>query len=73
VSVTVPRALISEAVNVIVFLRGRGRGRRVREIARVLGHDNQGYQLDTSVVPGFPLLSSSIPDASSPPSSGEPS
>ncbi|MDQ0589988.1 P-type conjugative transfer ATPase TrbB [Variovorax paradoxus] len=72
VSVTVPRALIAEAVHVIVFIAGRGRARRVREIARVIGHDSQGYQLDTSVVPGFPLLSSSRPAPSTPSSSGEP-
>ena len=34
VSVTVSRALIAEAVHVIVFIAGRGRARRVREIAR---------------------------------------
>jgi type IV secretion system protein VirB11 len=71
VSMTVPRALIAETVNVIVFIAGRGRARRVREIARVIGHDSQGYQLDTSLVPGFPLLSSSTPVPSSDP--GEPS
>jgi type IV secretion system protein VirB11 len=71
VSMTVPRALIAETVNVIVFIAGRGRARRVREIARVIGYDSQGYQLDTSLVPGFPLLSSSAPVSSSDP--GEPS
>lgn len=59
VAVTVPRALIAEAVNVIVFIAGRGRARRVREIARVIGHDSQGYQLDTSLGPPFPSISSS--------------
>ena len=73
VSVTVPRALIAEAVHVIVFIAGRGRARRVREIARVIGHDNEGYQLDTSAVPGFPLLSSSRSASSTPSSPGEPS
>ncbi|WP_373696591.1 P-type conjugative transfer ATPase TrbB [Variovorax sp. EBFNA2] len=52
VSVTVPRALIAETVHVIVFIAGRGRGRRVREIARVMGCDSQGYQLDTSAGSG---------------------
>ena len=70
VSVTVPRALIAEAVNVIVFIAGRGRARRVREIARVIGCDSQGYQLDTSLGPAFPSISSS-PSPSS--TSGEPS
>ncbi|MFS2099525.1 P-type conjugative transfer ATPase TrbB [Variovorax sp. Varisp85] len=73
VSVTVPRALIAEAVHVIVFIAGRGRARRVREIARVVGHDSEGYQFDTSAVPGFPLLSSSLSAPSIPSSSGEPS
>ena len=49
VSVTVPRALIAEAVNVIVFIAGRGRGRRVQEIARVVGFDQHGYQLSTEL------------------------
>jgi type IV secretion system protein VirB11 len=57
VSVTVPRALIAEAVNVIVFIAGRGHARRVREVARVIGHDSQGYQLDTSLEPPFPSIS----------------
>jgi len=73
VSVTVPRALIAEAVHVIVFIAGRGHARRVREIARVTGHDSEGYQLDTSTVPGFPLLSSFRSAPSTPSSSGEPS
>jgi len=54
VSVTVPRALITEAVHVIVFIAGRGRARRVREIVRVVGHDSQGYQLDAPAGAGLP-------------------
>ena len=67
VSVTVPRALIAEAVHVIVFIAGRGHARRVREIARVIGHGSQGYQLDASLGPALPSIST-------PPSSttGEP-
>ena len=71
VSVTVPRALIAEAVNVIVFIAGRGRARRVREIARVVGHDAHGYQLDTSLDSVFPSLDSAVPPSSIP--SGDPS
>ena len=56
VSVTVPRALIAEAVNVIVLIAGRGHARRVREIARVIGHGSQGYQLDASLGPPFPSI-----------------
>ena len=49
VAVTVPRALIAEAVHVIVFIAGRGRARRVREIVRVVGFDSQGYQISTDL------------------------
>ena len=42
-----PRSLITEAVNLIVFLDGRGQERRVREITLVTGHDSQGYRLQT--------------------------
>ena len=66
VSVTVPQALIAEAVNVIVFISGRGRARRVREIARVIGFDSHGYQLDASLGSGFPTISPN------PSSTGEP-
>ena len=54
VAVTVPRALIAEAVHVIVFLAGRGRGRRVREIVRVLGIDAHGYVLSDDLMPLSP-------------------
>ena len=69
VSVTVPRALIAEAVNVIVFIAGRGRYRRVQEIARVVSFDSHGYQLGTDLMPAFPSISS----ATNLPSTGEPS
>jgi type IV secretion system protein VirB11 len=46
--VTVPRALIAEAVNVIVFIAGRGRQRRVEEILFVEGLVDDEYRL-TSV------------------------
>lgn len=42
---TAPRALIADAVDLIVFLDGRGRERRVRELSRVLGYDGHGYRL----------------------------
>lgn len=72
VSVTVPRALIAEAVNVIVFIAGRGRTRRVREIVRVIGHDSHGYQVDASLGSGFPAITSSISQPPSAPT-GDPS
>ena len=46
VVVTVPRALIAEAVDIVVFIGGRGRSRRVEEIVRVIGLDADGYRLE---------------------------
>lgn len=40
--VTVPRRLIAEAIDMIVFIAGRGLARRVDTIARVAGLDAQG-------------------------------
>lgn len=40
--VTVPRHLIAEAIDIIVFISGRGLARRVDTIARVLGLDPDG-------------------------------
>jgi type IV secretion system protein VirB11 len=51
VALTPPRALIAEAVNVIVFIAGRGRARQVRTVARVTGFDSDGYQLDDTLAP----------------------
>lgn len=44
--VTVPRALIAEAIDVIVYLEGRGTARQVREIVRVEGLDGEDYRLE---------------------------
>ncbi|MCC6708038.1 MAG: P-type conjugative transfer ATPase TrbB [Gammaproteobacteria bacterium] len=49
VAMTPPRALIAETVNVIVFIAGRGRARQVQTVARVLGFDGNGYQLDNAL------------------------
>ncbi|MAZ69822.1 P-type conjugative transfer ATPase TrbB [Porticoccus sp.] len=70
VAITPPRALIAEAVNVVVFIAGRGRARKVRTVARVTGFDSNGYHLDESLSSS---LSSSIASSSSSTSSGEPS
>lgn len=51
VAMTPPRALIAEAVNVIVFIAGRGRARQVQTVARVTGFDGNGYQLDDALAP----------------------
>jgi P-type conjugative transfer ATPase TrbB len=40
--VTVPRRLIAEAIDMIIFIAGRGLGRRVETIARVVGLDPDG-------------------------------
>jgi type IV secretion system protein TrbB len=68
VAITPPRALIAEAVNVVVFIAGRGRARKVRTVARVTGFDSNGYHLDESLSSSlsFSIVSSST-------SSGEPS
>ncbi len=47
VVVTVPRALIAETVDVIIFIAGRGRTRRVQDIARVVGLAPEGYRLSS--------------------------
>lgn len=45
VAVNPPRALIAEAVNVVVYIAGRGRKRRIDTIALVVGFDGAGYRL----------------------------
>ena len=40
--VTVPRALIADAIDIIVFIAGRGAGRRVDQVLRVAGVDPDG-------------------------------
>ncbi|MBL8390015.1 MAG: P-type conjugative transfer ATPase TrbB [Burkholderiales bacterium RIFCSPHIGHO2_12_FULL_67_38] len=45
VAVNPPRALIAEAVNVVIYIAGRGRKRHIDTIARVTGHDSTGYHL----------------------------
>ena len=49
---SVPRALIADAIDLIVFLSGRGASRRVTSLARVDGLDPQGgYRLTELLVP----------------------
>jgi type IV secretion system protein VirB11 len=43
--VTVPRALIAEAIDIVVFIAGRGLARRVEALARVEGLTEHGYAL----------------------------
>jgi type IV secretion system protein TrbB len=56
VAVTPPRALIAEAVHVIVYLTGRGRARRIQDIARVVGFDERGYRLEPARVASPSIL-----------------
>lgn len=42
---TAPKSLIAETLDVIVFIEGRGADRRVREIVRVTGLTDHGYEL----------------------------
>jgi type IV secretion system protein VirB11 len=53
--VTVPRRLIAEAINLIVFISGRGIERRISSIARVVGVDpDGGYGLVDLLSPNSP-------------------
>jgi type IV secretion system protein VirB11 len=45
--VTVPRSLIAQAIDVVVFIRGRGEARRIETIAEVAGLRDGDYQLTT--------------------------
>ncbi len=49
--VTVPRRLIAEAIDMIVFIAGRGRARRVETIARVSGVDPDGGYAVLEITP----------------------
>ena len=51
-----PRALIAEAVNVVIHIAGRGRKRHVETIARVVGFDGTGYCLADALERPFPEL-----------------
>jgi Flp pilus assembly CpaF family ATPase len=64
VALTPLRALIAEAVNVVVFIAGRGRARHVQTVARVAGFEAHGYQLHDALAPpltSFPILPSTAP------------
>ncbi|WP_430295887.1 P-type conjugative transfer ATPase TrbB [Pseudomonas aeruginosa] len=69
VAVNPPRALIAEAVNVVIFIAGRGRLRRIESIARVTGFDDAGYHL--ADVLGEPLADQLTPSFLSPTTPGE--
>ena len=54
VAVNPPRALIAEAVNVVIQIAGRGRKRRIENIARIVGFDGVGYNWWTRWKRRFP-------------------
>jgi len=49
--VTVPRRLIAEAINLVVFIHGRGTGRRIEIVAEVTGLDGTGDYAVTALTP----------------------
>ena len=49
--VTVPRWLIAEAIDLVVFIQGRGTGRRIDSIAEVTGLDADGDYAVTDLAP----------------------
>lgn len=49
----VPRALIAEAIDVIVYISGRGSKRRIETIARLIGVDGETYALEPLTAPSF--------------------
>jgi type IV secretion system protein TrbB len=61
-TVTVPRRLIAEAIDILVFLEGRGSGRKVTEVTKVQGLDTDGdYQLTSIFSSQHPALMRSMP------------
>jgi type IV secretion system protein TrbB len=61
-TVTVPRRLIAEAIDIFVFLEGWGSGRKVTEVARVEGLDPDGdYHLTSIFSSQHPTPMRSIP------------
>jgi P-type conjugative transfer ATPase TrbB len=51
--VTVPRRLIAEAIDLVVFIAGRGSARRVETLARVAGLDPDGGYAVLDLAPDF--------------------
>lgn len=66
VAITPPRALIAEAVNVVVFIAGRGRARKVRTVARVTGFESNGYHLDDALASSSSTCPTSTSSGESP-------
>ena len=53
--ITVPRRLIAEAIDVVVFIAGRGSARRVETLARVAGLDPDGGYAVLDLTPDHAL------------------
>ena len=49
--VSIPRRLIAEAIDLVVFIQGRGTGRRIETIAEVTGLDTDGDYSVTDLAP----------------------
>lgn len=64
--VTVPRRLIAEAIDMVVFISGRGLARRVSEIARVAGIDPDTGTYGLVDLLGDPLAPSGLTPTISP-------
>ncbi|WP_369051384.1 P-type conjugative transfer ATPase TrbB [Burkholderia gladioli] len=64
VAVNPPRALVAEAVNVVIYIAGRGRKRRIESIAGVIGFDGEGYRLADALELPHPELPFPPPDHS---------
>ena len=77
VAVNPPRALIAEAVSVVIHIAGRGRHRRVDSIARVIGFDGTSYRLADALATALPepmpvpLAAATAAPSSSPDRPGE--
>ena len=77
VAVHPPRALIAEAVNVVIHIAGRGRKRHVETISRVVGFDGEGYRLADALeapfseLPPVPLAAAAAAPSSIPDQPGE--
>ena len=54
---TVPRALIAEAIDLVVFIKGRGSERRVESILELAGLDEDGsYVLKPAAAPALHVV-----------------
>jgi P-type conjugative transfer ATPase TrbB len=56
---TVPRRLIAQAINLVVFIKGRGQARRIETVVEVEGLDGSGEYV-LKAPPGLPLLPNNI-------------